>query len=141
MNPLSKEYDCLTHFKTDLTKRQKTAAIAAAIFASILPVFGTTAAFRKVVMHYTPKGLDRQNQAELKAQWHAAGIVKIAEPTLSKDLNEYTLFDKLCALGIGPADIRFQNIWFKNYFSSCANTLFGPEGVFQESCTLHAESK
>ena len=53
INPYSKTHTALTDYKNLPKTRYKVAAIAAAIFASIIPIAGTTAAFRSVVHHYT----------------------------------------------------------------------------------------
>lgn len=122
MNPLSNDYHCLTQFKTNLSKRQKTAAIAAAIFASILPVFGTTAAFRKVVTHY-----QASNQT-LMESWKRENFVMfpngVGEGLIDPDLNTFKMIQKLNRVGITPENMAFERIWMKKLHMSGANTMF-----------------
>jgi hypothetical protein len=131
VNPLSNDYHCLAQFRTDLSKRQKIAAIAAAIFASILPVFGTTAAFRKVVTIFQAR-----NKAQ-KDQWKAKNFINFPDPRFERnlpiDLDEYTLFKKLNKLGITPENLPFERIWFKFYNSSNANQMFRLESAAYNS--------
>lgn len=55
MNPATRSHSAITDYQKLTKTRYKVAAIAAALFASIVPIAGTTAAFRAVVGHFTKR--------------------------------------------------------------------------------------
>lgn len=63
-NPFSRDHSALKEFG-ELKTRQRFLVVISAIFASILPVLGTCAMFRKVTHHFHEKNLNYKKTAEI----------------------------------------------------------------------------
>jgi len=116
INPNSDKYHCLKAFKENLSGKQRVAAIAAAIFGSIIPVLGTTAAFRKVVQHYHP---------DIPAEWQDDNFIKLPPTGINADTT--VLVKKLLKEGLNPGNFKYTRIWTNAYTPGNNAEVFGAE--------------
>jgi hypothetical protein len=116
INPKSDKYHCLQTFKENLTGRQRVAAIAAAIFGSIIPVLGTTAAFRKVVQHY---------HREIPAEWQDPNFIKLPTDGAGIAADTKKLAEKLIKQGINLENFKFKRIWTHSFAPGNNNAVIG----------------
>ncbi|MFV0340024.1 MAG: hypothetical protein ACK5MA_05235 [Parachlamydiaceae bacterium] len=114
INPFSSKYHCLHQFKENLSGKQRVAAIAAAVFGSIIPVIGTTAAFRKVVQHYA-----------VPEEWQDPNFINLPPNGLNFDKN--ILVKKLLKQGLNPDNFKYKRIWTNAYTPGNNAEMFGGE--------------
>lgn len=116
-NPASDKYHCIRQFREKLSGGQRVAAVVAAIFGSIVPVLGSTAAFRKVVRHFQP---------EIPEAWKHEKFINFPSDRTAAGL----IFDKelfiraLIRQGINPENCKFKRIWTAQYGPGHNNVFF-----------------
>lgn len=135
INPISNDYHCIQTLKKELNVAQIVAAIAAAIFASVIPVIGTTYAFRKVVLHFN-QSIQAEKAIHLEKAWIESD--KVRQDLMAGSADEI-LMKKLSKLGIGPQNSPLKHLWIVHYRTGCANQLFGPECQGQFLRDMHSD--
>lgn len=113
-NPFSSKFHCMREFKENLSGRQQVAAVAAAIFASIIPVLGSTAAFRKVVNHY---------HREIPQVWQDRNFIK-TDGRLGNTAPDL-IIKKLLKAGVTPENLKFTRIWTTLWSPGNNNNMIG----------------
>lgn len=123
-NPASDKYHCIRQFKEKLSGGQRVAAVVAAIFGSIVPVLGSTAAFRKVVRHFQP---------EIPEAWKHEKFVNFpSDPGAAGLIFDKELFIRaLIRQGINPNNCKFKRIWSALYSPGNNNVFFNS---FERQC-------